>query len=213
MHRKVIGRLLRAANANPHIFGKHRFYPLKNRVISRFGEKVGHDLQYIKKQCWSCNGTGIFTGYDNGIHWIECPAQPCYRCVHGTYTRYWVLLERYDLAGCIFHRPVERIYHTSRLPEKTVSQITGYIKHASVPPAKSGESFLWLAMLFQPSLLFLVMGTTTIKDPFQTFPVLVLVNNIVAWIRNGITKMQHWMRKNWPPKTSPHNFDADELPF
>ena len=107
-YKNLIAKLLHIANSDPPIVRKKEFYEIKDAILKKHGTFVGHQVQHIKKSCWSCGGTGIWTGYDNGFKWVECPPRKCYRCRDGVYDEFWVLLELYQFGGYEFHRPVKR---------------------------------------------------------------------------------------------------------
>lgn len=74
---------------------KRPFYKLKNTILQKHGHPAGYDLQVIKKKCWNCSGTGWFTH-----------RQRCRSCGgDGNYSISKVLLYRYLINGCIYHKP------------------------------------------------------------------------------------------------------------
>ena len=74
------------------------WYEFKQRLLRRFATRAGYDFQTIYHACNSCGGMGVWFGDAD-----------CRRC-RGTgvshTTEHW--LERWDLAGCIYHRPLDR---------------------------------------------------------------------------------------------------------
>lgn len=123
-------------NAHPPFMAKAEFYAIKNRLLRRYAEQDGHDIQHIRKSCWTCNGTGI---YD--IRYSE----PCCRCRGtGTYEQFWVQLERWRWHGRVFHRPARRLYEA---PLEPVA-IEGYVEHAPVNSRLASELALWLLLVF-----------------------------------------------------------------
>jgi hypothetical protein len=144
--------LVHAANADP--IKPFWFYKIKNRVLKRYGKRIGWDQQHIVKRCWSCKD-GVFSGYDNGWRWVSVPEQKCFKC-NGTsvYDEFWVLLEVWTLGNFEFHRPVDRVRSgpVFRYPDSMVgpirNKIEGRIKHRRHP---HGERAFWvLAWVFTP---------------------------------------------------------------
>ena len=135
-----IGRLLQAANTQPHgVFGdKDQFYAMKEGICKQFGKiDDKHDVQKIRKVCWDCGGAG-----DDGFGW----AGGCCRCGDtGTYEVIYVKLERWIVGDCVFHRPAGRIDRPH-----TGANIDGLIKHK----ARRGwrASGIALARIFNESL-------------------------------------------------------------
>lgn len=120
-------------HANRYYFGGVRektvFYSIKNELLERFGEKIGQDLQFIEgKECWSCEGTGLFRKHTWHGSWWES----CWHCTNGMYKRaFWSLLECVKFGSFVFHRPVRRIYDpVELLPIQHIpTRFHGYISH------------------------------------------------------------------------------------
>lgn len=124
---KIIGHLMYLAN-NEGI--KQPWYALKDKLLDRYGSNDGYDLQYLPgKQCFSCNGTGIYTQYST---WRE-NHEYCYNCNHGWYKLpSYVVLERIRVGKYVFHRPVKRYNAPKQLHEVDIPcsvVIEGYISH------------------------------------------------------------------------------------
>ena len=65
---------------------KIKFYPLKNKLLPKYGVFDGWDLQRFDKECWDCNGAG------------------CYRCRDtGIYETKRIMLDRYKIGNFLFY--------------------------------------------------------------------------------------------------------------
>ena len=47
--------LLQRANAKPPAMTREAFFAMKDRLLRRYGQAVGTDLQHIALKCWSCD--------------------------------------------------------------------------------------------------------------------------------------------------------------
>jgi hypothetical protein len=118
-----IARVLRAANSRP--FNRDMFYPIKTAILHAYATEEPFDVQRIAKDCWGCSGTGMEHGYDD--------LNECRRCEgSGVYDVVYVKLKRWNLAGSIFHEPVERLAKDEAdyyVRLEKAYQIEGLIKH------------------------------------------------------------------------------------
>ncbi len=133
----------RIANAG-HPYG---FYPFKDRFLRRFATLVGYDRQEIEKPCFSCDGTGHHD-YQHGLACRRCNGTGIY-----DHAEHW--LERWDLCGRIYHRPIQR----HELPEpwyrmKPVEQIEGRIRHAPVSASEAERCFRRLLIRHEPETYY-----------------------------------------------------------
>lgn len=111
---RVLAWLLICANAKPAHSHREPFYRLKDRLLHRFGRLIGTEWQHIRKTCWSC---------EDGM---RDDGDSCWKCGGtGIYQQTWVLLQRWEIGGAIFHRPVRR----TPLDPHGVVTIHGYITH------------------------------------------------------------------------------------
>lgn len=118
IHRLAI--VLKHANAQPpfNLGERTYFYKLKEAILRTYGKLVGEDVQHIRKVCWGCGGSG----WINEPH-FSMPLDLCDKCRGtGTYSERWILLERWEIGGLIFHRPVGPT-------EKRTATIEGLVKH------------------------------------------------------------------------------------
>lgn len=122
--RWILSFLLHYANRNA---SSEYFYKVKNTILAKHGEHIGYDIQFIEgKECWSCEGTGIYKGYNYRDGWYKAP---CFKCYSGWYKRpTWNILAVLKLGKYTFHQPFQRVY------EKPVDfegkMIDGYIHHS-----------------------------------------------------------------------------------
>ena len=149
--RRFLGWLLFHANKNPE--DRASFYPIKEKILRRWGRRVGDDLQHIPgKRCNRCK---------NGLHWHFISDMHMYgweECWHcggtGWYkSEKWVLLHNYDLGGYRFHIPGSTFRGEMQKPALPIGGevIEGYIEHWSNGQFwLDDECELWLYVLFCP---------------------------------------------------------------
>lgn len=151
MYRKAISDLLYAANTCPPPICRDRFYAMKDAILKRYGSNTGHVVQHIKKECWACDGTGIF-------HCDWKGDESCLKCSGtGLYSEVWVLLERWEFNGYSFLRPI----HRTGSPDLTINKhsfgmVEGYIEHKA--HRYNIEAQYLLALIFDPELFFAWWG-------------------------------------------------------
>jgi hypothetical protein len=128
---RLLAWLLWRANAHPTPVRRNEFYALKDRLLRRLATRLPDmDVQHIVRECWGPLGG------------LGCSGQGCYRCGgSGVWSEAWVLLERWDFAGYVFHRPAGR---TGPRP----ATIEGFVRHPGGVDARMAEdALLWLALL------------------------------------------------------------------
>lgn len=112
------------ANAANYPGKREYFYPLKNKLIRKYGKYDGYDVQRINKTCWHCGGSGI-DPYDED--------DSCHKCDGtGIYDTKIVYLERYLIKGdnYVYHSPRDN-WVTPKGEKKSV--IEGLVKHEPIP--------------------------------------------------------------------------------
>lgn len=119
----ILSWLLYHANKSKDI----TFYPIKNRILAKYGRKTDTVVQFIGgKKCFNCGGTGNHTYYD----WdgFACDHAPCWNCNgSGWYKRpRWNWLDTIQFGKYTFHQPFATTYEA---PTETVQQFDGYIEH------------------------------------------------------------------------------------
>lgn len=150
---RFLSWLLWLANSDMGSCGnRERAYAIKERILRRWARLVGDDFQYIKRECYGCDGTGEYSSFEE-----------CHRCNGtGIYDTKWIRLERWDLGGRIFHRPTGRIM--SRDVPDGANIIRGVIRHESVDSIVANEALLWLAFIFDLGLWWHLMTTSRRMD-------------------------------------------------
>lgn len=129
-------RWFHLANAKPQA----GWYKFKDRFLKRFATPAGWDFQTIEHHCWNCGGSGFFA---LGGECQGCEGSGVHRTTH-----HW--LERWDLQGRIYHRPVSCFEAPSPRPNP-VQEIEGRIKHdASITEAQARRAFARLLLRYEP---------------------------------------------------------------
>lgn len=137
LHRLAV--VLRHANSCPPFDsdGREAFYALKQAILAAYGERDGQDIQHIRKACWNCS-EGVYRHYDGEL-------DTCSRCRGtGVYSERWIVLERWKLAGHVFHRPSHTL-----VGSLTPANIEGRIEHRTSKLAFA--AWRVLALLFRPA--------------------------------------------------------------
>jgi len=135
MKKIILSWLLHHANRSTKA---HAFYSIKDKVLSRYGECVGYDLQKIDgKKCRSCGGSGLHARYSNTYPYKAYDWDTCWHCFGGWYRLpIWVCLSRIRFGRYVFHRPLRRLNKVNNpWPEisKGLPLINGYIEHEESP--------------------------------------------------------------------------------
>ena len=165
---RILTWLLVRANAKPPNGHREGFYAMKDQLLRRFGRMIGAEWQHIHKRCWSC---------EDGV---RDDGDSCWKCGGtGIYQHTWVLLQRWEIGGAIFHRPV---YRTTLDPHE-VLMIHGYITHPEYR-ADTTEALLWLALLFDRRLFWGLLRGGSPLDWSWRRPLSVLHRGCF-WVRTG----------------------------
>jgi hypothetical protein len=152
MIKLILAYLLHHANRE---YRSEEFYRIKNRILTKYGKVVGHDVQFIEgKKCRSCGGKGFHYRYGYGHYYNTAD---CYHCWGGWYkSPAWVLLQRIRFGRCIFHKPIERKLQSKNpyiqsdyMPEDLrlnlgPEVIQGYIDHKRTKFGKNARTILFL---------------------------------------------------------------------
>ncbi|UHG93289.1 hypothetical protein [Spirosoma oryzicola] len=144
----ILSWLLHHANKQPEY--KDPFYAIKKRILDYYGKPAGNDIQIIPgKKCWTCDGTGIYTGYywQSGEKWYDT----CNRCWRGWYiSPKFTVLNRVKFGPYVFHQPFMTYDHPESIPVQyrvdKENQIQGYKDFVS--SAWTTEAHFWLFWLF-----------------------------------------------------------------
>lgn len=186
---RFLSRLLWLANAQmSSCIDRTAGYAIKERILRRWGALVGEDIQHIKRMCYGCDGSGEYwTGAD------------CYRCAgSGIYDEKWIRLERWELAGRVFHRPAG---YMSR-PMNGMVTVEGRIIHERPNLRACEEALFWLALMFDRSLFRRMMMSGraygSLWMPLRGLQALVFETRAIvrriAFRRSCMTCGRHWIR-------------------
>lgn len=108
------------ANAG-HPYG---WYAFKDRFLKRFATLIGYCLQEIERECWTCDGSGLYT-----------TDETCRKCGgDGIYRRDENWLECWQLGDVIYHRPIDPLPHWQRKGVTMLPTIYGRIQHRRKTP-------------------------------------------------------------------------------
>jgi len=162
-----VAQLLRYANAAPPPWRRAQFYALKDRLCRTYGVHDGYDVQHIRDLCW---------GLDDAI---GCPGTGCRKCGGtGVYRERTTWLERWSIAGRIFHRPLGPIRPDGA---RALNVIQGRIVHRDVSARAAREATLLLALVFDRPLFWPLFAHGSLCSP-GCWP-LCRLNKTVAVVR------------------------------
>ncbi len=144
----ILSHLLHHANRETKA---DEFYKIKDRILTRYGTVIGHDVQFIEgKKCRSCGGTGNHPKYSWETGKVYDYAD-CYHCWGGWYKHpAWVLLQRIQFGKFIFHKPIKKELKIKNPFTKDAGcdvsneVIEGYIDHSRSKHGKDALVILFL---------------------------------------------------------------------
>lgn len=183
----ILADVLHVANAYPPIFYKSNFYTLKEKLLKRFGETDGFDVQHIVKVCYDCDGLGYHLIGVMNLGEPTTMKKKCIRCADGVYTQFWVELRRYCLGKHLFYSPEKR-YYTAPEFELERPMIKGYVEHRRYPCHLSYEAFLWLCLVFDVKFFFSILGRFAVGG--RAFTPLV-------WLSSFIFRVRRFKKFGW----------------
>lgn len=135
---RFLSWLIALANSDAGFY-KRDFYQIKDRLLKRYGRRVGTDVQHIRDECW---------GYESVGH---CEGKYCRKCYGtGVWSERWIELERWEIGGRIFHRPSGQTGTRFAM----LTTIEGRIRHRDVSGSTAKEALLWLALLYDRRLFW-----------------------------------------------------------
>ncbi len=143
----LIATILHRANSYPQWLDKERFYALKQRVLDRYAERDGFDVQYLRgKECYTCDGTGLFT------YWSSRDRVTCDRCCGtGWYqSPRWIQLPRYRFGRFVFHSVGPVAYHKEDADSwgEPAGRIDGFVRHTDYTYRQQKRAHVLLGLLF-----------------------------------------------------------------
>jgi hypothetical protein len=203
----VLSWLLHHANRNIGRSNKNCFYPIKNKILAKYGKYIKYDVQYIAGlRCYSCGGTGVHHHiYDN--YGFISDSVDCWNC-NGTgwyKLPVWNILSKIKLGKYCFHQPYQRCYVLPEIVNKN-EIIDGYITHDK---SKYGN-FCLFVLFFMYEKKYLKRWY---KETGNYYSFKFTISNIIYIIKHKTIP-----RKNKPNKPriyepNMNNLNTDELPF
>lgn len=203
----ILGFLLNLANRDADMITKDKFYPIKNRILLKYGTRVGEEIQHIRKECYSCDGTGVFR-----CEWK--PKESCWSCGGtGVYEQYWTRLDKYKLGKWYFHNPTKRQYEYEPLFEGVaLPVIKGYIHHDRPKYRLGREAMLWLFLMYDRSAYKKMLGSVGYCGNIRT--PLVLIHSVAFKIKQfDWEDFKDELKTKFKPKQKPTVYESEELPF
>lgn len=208
--KKLIAILLHYANKKPPNSRKSAFYAVKSEILSKYGQKVGHDVQHIHKECYTCGGCGIF-------HSDWKVAEICWKCSGtGVYEEYWTLLTKYDFCGYEFHQPITKLYENPNY--RTFGKIEGYIRHDAPKYYLAAECAFWLFLIYDRKTFWDMMGNIAYSS--RKFTPMVLLSTLIFEISERYRRAMYrynLIESPFKPKKKqellPIDDMDDDLPF
>ena len=196
----ILGWLLHLANRDVKIYCKEQFYAIKKNLLTKYGTKLGEEIQHIRKECYSCDGTGRYK-----CDWKL--TESCWSCAGtGVYEQYWTRLDKYKFGGYTFHNPTKKQYDYQPLFEgEALPVITGYIHHKTPKYRMADEALYWLLLIYDRKTLKKLIGSIGYVKNIRT--PMVFLASIIFNIRH-----EKWKKEpDW--KTERVFDDVNELPF
>lgn len=114
---------------DPFSIEKDLFYTVKNKMLRKYGKYVKTEFQHFEgKQCFTCDGTGIYYQSDPKYDPYGNDIEHCKKCnASGWYKdEKWVELEVFKFGKYHFHLPSNTRYVK---PKENVVIIEGFIEH------------------------------------------------------------------------------------
>jgi hypothetical protein len=212
----VLSWLLHYGNQN----GKDQyFYKVKNRLLAKYGKHICYEVQFIEgKKCRSCDGTGIYKGYNWQYGWFR---NPCYNCYNGWYKRpEWNILALISFGKYEFHQPFMRVYDD---PQSKCKTFDGYVERH--PTNLSRIAAFILLLVFEKGYLKRFYRESGNGWRLYWWLPRNWVNNIIYLIKHGRKSypfhhkgvLRQRIERRFFPKPKPVFYpsinDEDELPF
>lgn len=123
---------------------RHMIYSLKSLFIRHLYEAGYCTAVSVQKQtqpCWSCNGTGEYSGYGTML-----TVEPCWKCDGtGVYREHILYRFVFDVDGrtYVWHQPKVMVNWPVQITELGLSEFTGGARFSRpVPDIEAGELYL-----------------------------------------------------------------------
>jgi len=128
---------------------KPLFYKLKDKLLQLHGDYVGYDVQFVKKKCIRCDGTGNFFFWKKDNYGCK-EYDKCNDCNGtGVYEVKKYFLKRYILNDEIFHI---QTYQAPKFGDRINSTIRGRIKHDEYSADECYKALLKLAAFYDKEI-------------------------------------------------------------
>lgn len=201
----ILSNLLHYANRSVGYGCKDEFYEIKRKLLLKYGKRLEDDWQHIKKECYRCDGIGIF--YPDFR-----PREACWWCNNGVYEEFIVQLHKYQLGKYVFHNPQKKTYIHNEKELPKVKFIEGYIRHSIPQYHLADECMMWLFLLYDRKAFIKKLTQSQFLNNIYT-PMVVL--------QYACFFFKHKQWKKWLPKkqrpekyyVAPEYVEDDELPF
>ncbi len=129
-------------DAHNYWMQKQDFYKLKVKILDKYATKAGIAKQKIKKECYTCDGTGYYHTGDT-----------CYNCTKGIFEIRTYYLQRWVMNGSAYYVPI--IYRPAT-DGPVIDEFEGTIYHE---PHKT----------IQPDFAYAALTCKYDKDAFHKF--------------------------------------------
>lgn len=148
----ILGEVLHIANSQPPFLYKAEFYRMKDKILFRYGDLAGFDVQHIVKECWGYYGERFQEYPINNLGMVVSVKRKCARYGgSGVYLQFWTYLLCYKMGKRSFHLPAQKYYTDPQLNLQR-PMIKGYVQHQKYPYYLSTEAFFWLCLFFDFNL-------------------------------------------------------------
>lgn len=197
------------------------FYRIKDRILTKYGKVVGHDVQFIEgKKCNSCQGRGYH--YKYGRNGRVYDQTDCYHCWWGWFKHpAWVLLQRIQFGRYVFHKPIQKDFKIKNPFTKelgcnvTDTVIQGYIDHSRTAHGKDALVILYLLYDWKGywSRWRQHIGQGWRCSRYWWLRPRNWPNNIAHIIRYGRKAIPFRKKEKWTPVPLPSRPSEIDLPF
>lgn len=200
---KLLRGLLFVANTRPPLFFDD-FWIIKEKLLQRYATKGGIKIQFIHRDCWNCEGTGVFgLREDNDERCRTCDGT-------GIYSKKWVKHQSWKWGKHSFLTVIESSSSPFVEGDKSVPvDING--KVSKTPHWASTEAFLWLLLFCEPSKFFKFFTTraTSCNLPLSQ------LQRYVFWLKHLPSEIDRrsWRFRRWlyRPPVSNYLIEGDEI--
>lgn len=193
--------MLHLANRDIPYAVKEQFYAIKKSILLKYGKHIRDDWQHIVKECYSCDGTGVF--YPE----YRRP-EPCWNCNKGIYQQFIVQLSVYRFGKYEFHVPKDRKYISRGDTLPNYNYIKGFIRHKAPKYHIGYECGLWLLLMYDFTSFKRAMRMSLLYSPRTP---LVCLKAIMWRFRHK--KWNKFFKRKNKKNPIPNFYHADDLPF